>query len=76
MPVWPKIQCLVLEHLRALRLDMGELRADVRDMKGRLTSIEVSAANLHGDFAGQSGRIDRLESRLEWIENRLKLRDA
>ena len=65
---------LVLEHLRALRMEMGELRADVRDMRGRLTSIEVSAANLHGDFAGQSGRIDRLEYRLERIENRLNLR--
>ena len=67
---------LILEHLRALRLDMGELRADVRDMRGRLTSIEVSVANLHGDFAGQSERIDRLEGRLERIENRLLLRDA
>lgn len=57
-------------------MDMGELRADVRDIRGRLTSIEVSAANLHGDFAGQSGRIDRLESRLERIENRLDLRNA
>jgi hypothetical protein len=67
---------LVLEYLRALRMDMGELRADVRDMKGRLTSIEVSAANLHGDFAGQSARIDRIESRLERIGNRLNLRVA
>jgi predicted nuclease with TOPRIM domain len=67
---------LVLEYLRALRMDMGELRADVRDMRGRLTSIEVSAANLHGDFAGQSERIERLESRLERIENRLNLRGA
>ena len=67
---------LVLEHLCALRMDMGELRADVRDMKGRLTSIEVSVANLHGDFSGQSERIDRLENRLERIENRLNLRSV
>ena len=67
---------LVLEYLRALRMDMGELRADVRDMRGRLTSIEVSAANLHGDFAGQSERIDRVENRLERIEIRLNLRGA
>ena len=67
---------LVLEYLRALRMDMGELRADVRDMRGRLTSIEVSTANFHGDFAGQSARLDRIESRLERIGNRLNLRDA
>jgi archaellum component FlaC len=66
----------VLEHLRALRLEMGELRADVRDMRGRLTSIEVSVANLHGDFAGQSERLDRIENRLERIETRLHLRSV
>ena len=55
---------------------MGELRADVRDMRGRLTSLEVSVANLHGDFAGQSERIDRVEGRLERVEHRLRLREA
>jgi len=71
-----KTSTLILEQLRVLRMDMGELRADVRDIRGRLTSVEVSAANLHGDFAGQSERIDRLEGRLERIEHRLRLRDA
>jgi predicted nuclease with TOPRIM domain len=71
-----KTSDLILEHLRTLRLEVGELRADVRDMRGRLTSLEVSAANLHGDFAGQSERIDRVEGRLERIENRLLLREA
>lgn len=71
-----KTSALILEHLRVLRLEMGELRADVRDMRGRLTSLEVSVANLHGDFAGQSERIDRVENRLERIERRLTLRDA
>ena len=67
---------IVLEHLRALRMGVDELQADMRDVKGRLTSLEVSTANLHGDFAGQSARIDRLDNRLERIENRLSLRDA
>jgi predicted nuclease with TOPRIM domain len=48
----------------------------MREVRGRLTSLEVSVANLHGDFAGQSGRIDRVENRLERIEQRLDLRDA
>jgi predicted nuclease with TOPRIM domain len=67
---------LVLEHLRALRAGVDELRVDMRDVKGRLTSLEISVANLHGDFAGQSGRIDRVEHRLERIEQRLDLRDG
>ena len=67
---------LVLEHLRALRSDVGEMRDDVREVKRRLTSLEVSVSNLHGDFAGQSARIDRVDLRLERIEHRLSLRDA
>ena len=48
----------------------------MRDVKSRLTSLEVSVSLLHGDFASQSGRIDRVEQRLERIENRLDLRGA
>jgi archaellum component FlaC len=67
---------LVLELLRAIRVDLGDVRDDVREVKGRMTSLEVSVANLHGDFAGQSSRIDRVENGLERIEQRLDLRDA
>jgi uncharacterized protein YukE len=74
---------LVLEHLRAIRSEFGEFRVDMKDVKGRLTSLEVSVANLrgevanlHGDFAGQSGRIDRVQNRLERIERSLALRDT
>ena len=67
---------LVLELLRAIRIDLGDVRDDMREVKGRLTLLGVSVANLHGDFAGQSSRIDRVENRLERIEQRLDLRDA
>jgi hypothetical protein len=36
---------LVLEHLRAIRSEFGEFRVDLKDVKGRLTSLEVSVAN-------------------------------
>jgi tetrahydromethanopterin S-methyltransferase subunit G len=49
---------------------------DLRKIKQRLSSVEVSVARLHGDFAAQSGRIDKLENRLDRIERRLDLRDA
>jgi hypothetical protein len=43
---------LVLEHLRSIRVDTGALRDDMREVERRLTSLEISVANLHGDFAG------------------------
>jgi len=57
-------------------IDPGQARVDMRDVKSRLTSLEVSVSLLHGDFASQSRRIDRVEQRLERIENRLGLGDA
>ena len=67
---------IVLEHLRALRRGVEDLQADMRDVKSHLTSLEASQAILHGDFAGQSARIDRVDSRLERIESHLSLHDV
>jgi hypothetical protein len=67
---------LALEQLRALRSDVDEMPDDVREVKRRLTSLEVFVASLHGDFAGQSARIDWVELRLERIEHRLNSRDT
>jgi hypothetical protein len=67
---------LVLEHLLAIGGDLSGLHEDVRDLGRRITSLEMASASLHGDFAGQSMRIDRLEQRLDRIEHRLEIGDA
>ena len=51
----------------------GEVRADVREIKSRLTLLEEGQARLYTMYAGQPGRLDRIESRLEHIERRLEL---
>jgi predicted nuclease with TOPRIM domain len=67
---------LIVRYLRTIDEKVDRLIDDVREVKQRLTSLEVSVAHLHGDFAAQSGRIDKLEIRLDRIEQRLDLRDA
>ena len=57
---------LVLEHLRAIRLALDNLRDDNRDIKMRLGILEQQYASL-------SSRIDRIDLRLDWIERRLGL---
>jgi predicted nucleic acid-binding Zn-ribbon protein len=52
---------------------LDRLIENVADLKRRMTSVEVQVAQLHGDFAGQSARIDRIETRLGRIERRLDL---
>jgi hypothetical protein len=71
---------LVLLLLRKIDGKLDRLVEDVADLKRRSTSLELTVADMgrqvasiHGDFAGQSMRIDRLEARLERIERRLEL---
>ncbi len=49
---------LVLEQPRYIRAGMDGFRGDMRDVKRRLTSLEMQVAAIHADFAGQSTRID------------------
>ncbi len=63
----------ILVYLRRLDGKMDRLSDDVADVKRRMTSLETKVVLLHGDFAAQSERIDRIETRLERIERRLDL---
>lgn len=71
---------LVLEHLRAIRADMADLRADVREIKTRLGNLEAGQGSIirhlgdlaSADAAAQLG-IDRLGDRVERIERRLEI---
>lgn len=74
------VENLILEHLRAIRTDISVIREDVREVKQRLTSLELSVsglkrdyAQLYGDLAEQHTRYDRLVDRVERIERRLDI---
>ena len=60
---------LVLELLRAIRADIGTLRADVLEIKERLGLLEAGYASL-------SRRVDRLTGDVELIKRRLDIVDA
>jgi len=71
---------IVLEHLRAVRNDIADLKNEMRggfkDMRSRLASIEQHGAADAADAARQSAEIDELRDRIERLESRLELRDA
>jgi tetrahydromethanopterin S-methyltransferase subunit G len=69
-------QASVVQYLRRIDKKIDCVLNDMREIKPRLSSVEVSVAHLRGDFASQSQRIDKLESRLDRIEQRLDMRDA
>jgi hypothetical protein len=77
------VENLILEQLKAIRADLGDLRREVREVKSRLASLEgqvvqmhKSVAFIHEDLAGMNARIDGLSDRVERIERRLDLREA
>ena len=64
---------LILVYLRRIDDKIDRLAAGQADLSRRVTSLETKVALLHGDFAAQSERIDRIEIRLDRIERRLDI---
>ena len=60
---------LVLDHLRALRAGMQDMKADMVEVKERLGLMEAQVASV-------SRRIDRLAGDVEHIKRRLELAEA
>jgi tetrahydromethanopterin S-methyltransferase subunit G len=66
---------LLYEVLKSIQAQVGLLRDDMDNVKGRLTSIDTRLALVHTDMAHQSERLDRLEFRIDRVETRLTLTD-
>jgi hypothetical protein len=60
---------LILEHLRAIRADMAEMKTDLIEIKQRLGLLEAQYANV-------SGRVDRMAGDIALIKRRLDLVEA
>jgi hypothetical protein len=71
---------LILEHLRAIRSDLAELKLDTRGIRHRMSALEISLAGLDATVANHytslASRADRTDDRLERIERRLSLVSA
>ena len=77
------VENLVLEHLRAIRSDVGVLREDMREVKLRLNELQASTVGLRRDQALDAeasahlqAQFDRLREEVERIKRRLDLADA
>lgn len=71
---------LIIEHLKALRAAIADVKADTRDIRQRLTAHDASIITLHRndvhvmeESARQQLSIDQLLERIERIERRLEL---
>ena len=66
-------ESFVLAFMRRLDEKIDRMAEDVRELKGRMTSVEEHFAKLELSISGVNRRIDRVEERLERIERRLDL---
>lgn len=70
---------LVIEHLKRFQAGQDRIERELKEVKGRLSQLEIGVAGIRGDLAhisgdqarqqasfdGVSDRIDRIERRLE-----------
>lgn len=64
-----EIENIVLEHSRHIRGAVDSVREDIREIKGGLGILE-------SQYAHMSNRIDRLDARVERIEQRQELTEV
>jgi hypothetical protein len=69
----PEVLDYLREQFSRVHAKLDNLTASVLDVSRGVSSLEVQVANIHGDFANQSVRLDRVEQRLDRIERRLEL---
>ena len=73
-------ETLMLVYLRRLDASMAELRADVADIKHRLTALELQVAQQvsteASHYASLAIRLDRIEGRLGRLERQADILPA
>jgi chromosome segregation ATPase len=71
---------LILEHLKRFQAGQDRIERELKDIKGRLSQLDIGIASIRGDLAHLSGdqarqqiSFDSLTERIERIERRLEL---
>ncbi|MEY6431361.1 hypothetical protein ABC977_02945 [Thioalkalicoccus limnaeus] len=81
------VENLIIEHLRALRSEIQtfrtEMQGEFRDVKARLSTLEVALSGVKrdqaeslADYARQQMSLDQIVERIQRIERRLELSDG
>jgi chromosome segregation ATPase len=74
------IDNLVIEHLKALRAEVADIKADTATIRQRMQGVDTacmelrrSDLHLHEDLARQQMTMDQVLERVQRIEKRLEL---
>lgn len=71
---------LILEHLKRFHAGQDRIERELKEIKGRLSQLEIGVAGIRGDIAHLAGdqarqqiSFDSLSDRVERLERRLEL---
>jgi archaellum component FlaC len=67
---------LIFSVLQKMQVDMAEMKFDIRDIKTRMTMVEEHVGSSIIAISGVNNRLDRLNDRVERIEQRLDLTET
>jgi archaellum component FlaC len=67
---------LIYNVQQKMQIDMSEMKFDIRDLKTRMTMVEEHMGSSIIAISGVNNRLDRLNDRVERIEQRLDLTEA
>ena len=75
-------ESLILEHLKRFQAGQERIERELKEIKGRLSQLDIGIASIRGDLAHLAGdqarqqmSFDSLTERVERIERRLELTD-
>lgn len=70
----------ILEHLKRFEAGQNRIEPELREIKGRMSQLEIGVASIRGDLARMSSdqvrqtlAVDALAQRIDRIERRLEL---
>ena len=72
----PETSDLVLEHLRAIRQDLADVKRELGEHRVRFQQMETGQAHLISLYATLAAGQDTIKDRLERIERRLDLTEV
>lgn len=67
---------IVLEHLRAIRGDLGQIKTSLNSLTRRVDTMQSELALMHRKMADFAMEMSQITDRLDHIERRLDLADA
>ncbi|WP_295437362.1 hypothetical protein [uncultured Thiodictyon sp.] len=71
-----EIESLVLEHLRAIRSDLADLKREVTGNSVQLSAVGQQLAGLTAAVYASKSDVDELKRRMDRVERRLELTET